>query len=108
MFWIKFWMIIFFSYILKQIWWNPLYCSLSTNNPPPPYFWFWPCRVRKEVRLEPPLGLELEKIENIPPLIKKKKKNSGGGGICASFQHGIVPQIAFMAAVMLVPSTQTL
>ena len=49
-----------------------------------------PCRVRKEVLLEPrmvratPQGLQLEKIRKPPPLIfKKKSKISGEGYLCS-------------------------
>ncbi len=46
-----------------------------------------PCRVRKEVRLEPPQGPELEKNENY--------RYKGGGVICAPSQkHRIAPNFA--------------
>ena len=54
-----------------------------------------PCRIRKEVRLEPPQELELDENENyLPhPYFQKKSKISGEGVICApSPKHGIVPK----------------
>ena len=55
-----------------------------------------PCRVRKEVWLEPRRvrALELEKKKTTPPLFKKKSKISGEGVICApSAKHGKAPII---------------
>ena len=52
-----------------------------------------PCRVRKEVKLEPPAMARIRKKRKQPsPYFQKKKKISRMGVICApSSKHGIVP-----------------
>ena len=51
-----------------------------------------PCRVRKEVWLEPPAGARIKKTKTAPPYFQKKIKNKRGGNICApSAKHGKAP-----------------
>ncbi len=40
-----------------------------------------PCRVRKEVWLEPPAGARIRKKRKLPPLIFKNKSKISGGGV---------------------------
>ena len=51
-----------------------------------------PCKVRKEVWLEP-RRVRIRKNENYPPLFKKKSKISGGD-ICA--KHRKAPKVFFL------------
>ncbi len=54
-----------------------------------------PCRVRKEVWLEPREGAKIrKKLKHSPPYFQKKIQIKRGGGICAQSPiHGIVPKI---------------
>ncbi len=50
-----------------------------------------PCKVRKEVWLEPPAGARIRKKKILHSPYLKKIKKAGGGVICApSPKHGIV------------------
>ena len=51
-----------------------------------------PCRVRKEVWLEPPAKARIIKKNETPPYLQKKIRNMPGGGVIGapSPNHGIV------------------
>ncbi len=58
-----------------------------------------PCRVRKEVWLEPPQGLELEK--NNPPLFKKNNEKSVGGVFVPQVQNTGYSRISITKTLVL-------
>ncbi len=61
-----------------------------------------PCRVRKEVLLGPPTGLELEKKETSPSYFKKIIKNKGEGVFVLQEQNkGLSQSFLFCQSFMI-------